>query len=113
MNKMVAGWLIALVMLVGLPGEASARGRFHSHFGFYFGYPSYYWGPRYYDPFYRPYYYYNPAPVYIEPPQPKVYVQQPSTYYWYYCPAAQKYYPYVQTCPQGWLQVVPQNSPPP
>ena len=118
MNKLTVRWLIALVLLIGVPAASSAHSRFHTHFGFYFGYPSYYWGPSYYSPYYynpyyyRPYYYYVPNPVYVEPPQPKVYVQQPSNNYWYYCPAAGKYYPYVQSCPQGWLQVVPQTSPP-
>src|ERR1700693_2583337 len=27
--------------------------------------------------------------------------------YWYYCPDSGGYYPDVQTCPSGWLQVVP------
>jgi Spy/CpxP family protein refolding chaperone len=27
--------------------------------------------------------------------------------YWYYCPNPAGYYPDVQTCPEGWLQVVP------
>ena len=27
--------------------------------------------------------------------------------YWYYCPNPAGYYPDVQTCPDGWLQVVP------
>lgn len=117
MNKLTAVWLVALVLMVGVPGAARAHSRFHTHFGFYFGYPSYYWRPYYYPyyyPYYRSYYYYSPPPtVYVEPPQPKVYVQQPAASYWYYCPAAEKYYPYVQSCPQGWLQVVPQSSPPP
>ena len=31
--------------------------------------------------------------------------------YWYYCPSAQNYYPYVTQCPVGWQQV-PATPPP-
>lgn len=67
--------------------------------------------------FWRPYDYFYPYPrtqVVVER-QPEVYVQrevaaaQPApANYWYYCPDTKTYYPYVQTCPSGWLQVVPQ-----
>jgi|OpeIllAssembly_1097287.scaffolds.fasta_scaffold277460_2 hypothetical protein len=45
------------------------------------------------------------------------YIQQdpapPSaTQYWYYCQNAGAYYPYVQDCPGGWMQVVPSPNPP-
>ena len=39
-------------------------------------------------------------PEYSEPEQ-----QQP--YYWYYCRDPQGYYPYVKSCPGGWIPVVP------
>ena len=71
-----------------------------------------------YNPFYYPfpdYYYTPPLPdsptVYIEqgaaPPEQ---VQQP--YYWYYCPDSKTYYPYVDDCPGGWQEVVPDTTPP-
>jgi hypothetical protein len=41
-------------------------------------------------------------PVYAGPPPPPA---PPS--YWYYCPSARGYYPYVNACPEGWLTVVP------
>ena len=44
-------------------------------------------------------------PTYNEPQQ-----QQP--YYWYYCTDPQGYYPYVKSCPGGWLTVVPNVTPP-
>jgi hypothetical protein len=47
-------------------------------------------------------------PVVVAPPPVVV---QPSPHYWYYCDAAQAYYPYVQHCPGGWRQVLP--TPPP
>jgi hypothetical protein len=25
--------------------------------------------------------------------------------YWYYCPSAGTYYPYVETCPEAWVPV--------
>lgn len=83
---------------------------FHSHFDVFIGAPLFWWPPD-------PYYYYPPvSQVYIE--QPPVYVQQydkaanpPAANYWYYCPNPQGYYPYVQNCPAGWMQVVPQPPP--
>ena len=36
--------------------------------------------------------------------------QQAPANFWYYCPD-QGYYPYVQSCPKGWLQVAPQPAP--
>jgi len=50
--------------------------------------------PGYYPPVYSP-----PVVGYA----PSV----PSGDYWYYCPDVRGYYPYVQQCPSGWLQVVP------
>jgi hypothetical protein len=39
-------------------------------------------------------------------PQPPVYVQQDPAY-WYWCRGPEGYYPYVESCPGGWLTVVP------
>jgi hypothetical protein len=33
--------------------------------------------------------------------------------YWYFCPDSQAYYPYVQTCPSPWVQVLPEPGPAP
>ena len=74
----------------------------------------YYYGPRYpyyYGPWYP--YYYAPPP-FIAQDQPGIYVQpeqQPADY-WYYCKDPQGYYPYVKKCPDGWMKVVPEVSPP-
>lgn len=72
--------------------------------------------------------YFYPAPIY---PYPNPYVPPPlvvQTYpppapppgpapvqYWYYCPAAGGYYPYVPSCPEGWqrVPVTPSPSMPP
>src|SRR5262249_28124658 len=37
-----------------------------------------------------------PAYAYVSPPQP---------YYWYFCPSAGAYYPYVASCPEEWVPV--------
>lgn len=70
--------------------------------------------------------YVYPYPYYVDPPiivqQPDVYVvpapQQapPRTepaFYWYYCQNPPGYYPYVKTCPEGWMKVVPSLPQPP
>ncbi len=54
--------------------------------------------------------YYAPAPVVVQS-APPVYEQQPPQPYWYYCQNPGGYYPYVQQCPNGWLQVVPNARP--
>ena len=61
--------------------------------------------------------FYYPAPVYPYPnpyvpsgfaaPPPPAGSAQPATQYWYYCPAANGYYPYISECPSGWQQVLP------
>ena len=52
------------------------------HFG---GGPIIYWNP---------YYYAAPTPVY------------PTPLYWYYCPSAAAYYPYVEYCADPWVPVL-------
>jgi len=60
-------------------------------------------------PLFAPLFY--PPPVIYAPPQ--TYIEQaPSQSYWYFCPELNAYYPYVQQCPGGWQQVVPQSSAP-
>jgi hypothetical protein len=60
------------------------------------------------DPYWPP-----PAPSYAYVPPPTTYVVpppavvEPPPAYWYYCPSAGAYYPYVQTCPDSWITVVP------
>ena len=72
------------------------------------------------DPFYYPFYYpYYPYPSYSAPttvvPEEQEYSapmpQQGETGYWYYCREANGYYPYVKSCPSGWMRVVPSPSP--
>jgi len=58
----------------------------------------------------------RPQPVYVQPAPyapayAPSYVSPPSVQYWYFCPAANAYYPYVTSCPSGW-QAVPSTPPP-
>lgn len=118
MKKLALLWLTGVVLLGGINGVACAGSRGHgfhgghgfrhghhghggAHFGFFFG------APLFWDPY--PYYYPYRPPVYIER-QPQTYIQQSSNY-WYYCRNPSGYYPYVQNCPMGWMQVVPQTPP--
>jgi hypothetical protein len=57
---------------------------------------------------YYPYSYGYPYPVYSQP----VYVApaQAAPQYWYFCASANRYYPYVATCPEGW-KAVPAQPP--
>jgi hypothetical protein len=63
-------------------------------------YASYYGGWPYYPPEVS-----EGLPAYSEPEQ-----QQP--YYWYYCQNPQGYYPYIKSCPGGWIPVIPNVTPP-
>jgi hypothetical protein len=55
-------------------------------------------------------YNYVPLPaVVVQPPPPEPLAPQPQQY-WYYCDAAQGYYPYVTSCPSGW-RAVPATPP--
>jgi len=48
-----------------------------------------------------------PAPAVIGPQPMAAAPSMAPGAYWYYCPAARAYYPYVSQCPGGWMQVVP------
>lgn len=94
--------------LHGYPG-----GHSHSGFGLYLGWPlfSYRYYPYYSYPYNYPYY---PPTVITTPPAPPVYIEQAKPEvrdypagYWYYCRNPDGYYPYVKTCPEGWLRVDP------
>ena len=73
------------------------------------------WWPWYpYYPYYSYYPYYYPAPAVAVGQQPQEYADsgQQQSDYWYYCQNPQGYYPYVKSCPGGWMKVVPQTTPP-
>jgi hypothetical protein len=85
-------------------------------------------GPRFFVGVGAPFWWYPygyaytyPVPAYAPPvvveSAPQTYIQQGDVpaqpqAYWYYCQPSQTYYPYVKECPTGWLQVVPQTTPP-
>jgi hypothetical protein len=81
-----------------------------------YGYPSGYGFAPWYG--FGPGYGYSSPPAVVAPSPPPVYIQQqqvmpprpqaPDRYYWHYCRDPEGYYPYVRTCPDGWLQVLPQ-----
>jgi hypothetical protein len=105
---------------VGRGGSGGFRGH-GGHGGHFSG--SIWIGPGWglWDPFFYPYYPYYPYQYPYQPPvviqqEPQEYIlpeQQPEeTNYWYYCRNPKGYYPYVKTCPGGWLKVAPAPAPP-
>lgn len=126
-------YLMMIISALTLSNATWARGGHghrHSHLnlgisvggyypGFYgsgiYGPGSYGYRSYGYDPFfYRPYYSYPQTvvvpvtpPVYIQQEQPRP-IQPQANNYWHYCQNPEGYYPYVKSCPGGWLQVAPQ-----
>lgn len=106
------------VALLAVAGSASALAHGGHHrgprvsLGFVFGGPAYWGYPAYYYP--PPYYYYPRAVP--GPAEPTVYIERGDAHalpeqsqgYWYYCPEAKAYYPYVKHCAGGWQRVTPQ-----
>lgn len=110
--------LVAMLAGIAAAGSASAHGYRHGprvSFGFVFG-PPVFWGNPYPYHYYPPAYYY--PPVVAAPAAPTVYIERPDARseperaqdYWYYCPEAQAYYPYVKQCAKGWQKVSPQPA---
>lgn len=69
--------------------------------GLWYPYPYPYAYPA---PFYPYSYPWGPPIALASPPESGV-PAAPPTQYWYFCEAANTYYPYVPTCPGGWKQV--------
>jgi len=131
-----AGLGMLLLAAGGAWDDAEADGRrgrhrsHHHHPGFHgkhFHGPRFNVGPRfyphhygaYYSGFYygRPYYFGYVPPVVVTPPPavvappPTSYVERaPVTQYWHYCQDPAGYYPEVQQCPGGWIQVPPRSE---
>jgi hypothetical protein len=92
----------------GFHGGGFHGGGFHarSHGRIFIGAPIIV-APGYY-PYGYPYSYgYAPFTGYGDPSAADVEPQDSGSNYWYYCQNPAGYYPAVQTCPSGWLQVVP------
>lgn len=133
--KLLAAAFAAALALAAVSPQALAHGRVRGGVTFHFGYhwPGYGWGPGYWGPRYRylpppliaydeydPYFYGPPVvvhrpdpPEYIErdPPAVDPALAEPPAW-WYWCPSAKAYYPYVKQCPGGWQRVPPQPTPP-
>jgi hypothetical protein len=114
--KTVAAILVTIALLLATPvsGLAGSSTRYSFGFNLGLGYPGYYGSPGY-----GPWPYWGPPAVpyaypVVVPQQPPVYVQrnQPESGYWYYCQHPQGYYPYIRSCPGGWMKVVPDTVPP-
>jgi hypothetical protein len=106
----VTAIMIPLYVYANPHGHGGHHGGYRA--GIWIGGPWWGWGP---GPWWGPPYAAYPYPYYSQPPvviqQQPVY-QQPSLIeeeqnYWYYCPDANAYYPYIKNCPKGWLKVVP------
>jgi hypothetical protein len=119
---------VLLLAAGGVWDEAEAdRGRrggrhHHGFHGKHFHGPRFHVGPRFYPHYYGSYYYggyyygyvppvvVTPPPVVIAPP-PTSYVERaPVSQYWHYCQDPAGYYPEVQQCPGGWVQVPPRSE---
>jgi hypothetical protein len=139
MKKAVWTALLALALLLVLPLPSDAghsrgyggkhyKAPYHGRAGYHgawrgqraywgprssYGFRFYWGGPVVVGPPWYPFGYYASPPVIVRQ-QPPVYVEpQPRPDpYWYYCENPQGYYPYVKSCPGGWMQVVPQPTPP-
>lgn len=112
-------FIALIVILLGIAASVPALangGRYprsHAHFGVFIGAPAFWYYPS-------PYYYYPPAyyypPTAMAPASPATYIErgdaragpEQAQDYWYYCPEAQAYYPYVKQCAKGWQRVPPQ-----
>jgi hypothetical protein len=126
MRKATAVLFAATMLLGGTASVNALAGGWHhgghGHVGVFIG------APLFYSPWYYPYGYY-PAPYYYPPVAYPSYPSGPTTYveqgqpeaapaqrsdnsgngnYWYYCPEAKAYYPYVKQCAAGWQKVSPQ-----
>lgn len=130
--KLVAAAIAASVALTAASPPAEAHRRVRGGVTLQFGWPGY-WGPGYWGPGYwggvrhyaypPPVYYYPRVygpPAVVSPPSEPVYIERDApeesappaaTVWWYWCPGAKGYYPYVQQCPGGWQRVPPQPVP--
>lgn len=127
MTRLIVAILAAIALVLGGVTVSGAQGHHgfghhggghhgFDHFGVHHGFgahvfiepPVFVWPHGYH--YYAPSVYWYDPPVVIAP-SPRVYQQQPQSY-WYYCENPRGYYPYVPQCPGGWMQVVPRTTPP-
>jgi hypothetical protein len=55
---------------------------------------------------------YPPPEVVSEQSPEEVQPYQQELAYWYYCPNPEGYYPYIKSCPNGWMRVIADANPP-
>jgi hypothetical protein len=112
--------LLAMAASVPALAHGGYYGRPRVSIGFAFGGPGYWGYPGWGYPgwgysgyYYAPPYYYPQAGA--MPAESTVYIERGDGYstpeqtqgYWYYCPGAKAYYPYVKHCAEGWQRVSP------
>ncbi len=111
--------IVFALLVVGIvPVFADGHGGHggHGHWSVWIGpgwglWDPWWWGAPYYPYSYCPY---GAAYPYYSPQRPSEYVEptpQEEQTYWYFCPDAKNYYPYVKQCPSGWLKVIPSVPP--
>jgi hypothetical protein len=112
--------LAVLLWISAVPGHTDRGGhgyKGHGHKGHGHGGSRVFISPRLvvpFGPYWRPYWEAYPYPPVVIAPSPRVYAQplppaQLPPVYWYYCDAAQAYYPYIQQCPGAWRPVAPMS----
>ena len=132
-NSIIISCVIFCILALFWSSSVSARGghRFspNHNFGHHYGHD--YYRPHRYSGFYfgppflsYSYIHTTPTRVIREIEEPVIYIEKPSkveepvkqkvnnaSNYWYYCKKPGAYYPEVERCPDGWMQVVPQKPP--
>jgi hypothetical protein len=110
--KKIGLTFLTVLFVIGLMMAGNAQAGWHGHYRGWGG-PGIYWGgPVVVGPPWYPYGYYPQAPTVVQ--QTPVYVapqQEEDSNYWYYCMNPKGYYPYVTSCPSGWMKVVPDANP--
>jgi hypothetical protein len=126
--SLLAAAFATLLSLFAFSAPAEAHGRIRGGVYLNFGVPwPGWWAPRYYYPpptvYYYDDYYIPPPGVVVERRSPPEYVErsdfedtapppaQQKQNWWYWCPASEKYYPYVKECAGGFQRVPAQPVP--
>ena len=112
MNRLIAALAIATLALTTFPALAAPAGRegFQSGQRFSGGHPGAFEerhgfdGHREFDRDRHGRVFVGVSP-WLYWPNPFAYAYAPPPSYWYYCPSAGTYYPYVSSCPEAWVPV--------
>ena len=127
-SSIIFSCFIFFILALIWSSSVSARGGHGRHYDHYYGHN--YYRPHRYNRFYygSPFLSYSytrsyPTTTVIrEIEEPLVYIEKPAetvkpveevepdaSQYWYYCKKPGAYYPEVERCPDGWMQVVPRK----